>query len=416
MIDAFEVDGSSGFIKHAARALGLGIYFATAIAVVAPRAAQAQAIVNPYVDARYEYDSNVFRAPNSEAIFIANGDPKLSDSDLRYMAGLDAAYLWSDQKFTAKVEGRRFEYDHYGDLDHSEYLADLAMNWKLTSLLDGLLEARQEHAMAPFYLGNSTQLTINTDRNIGGKLNLHFSPDWRLEAGVLSHVLDSPLQNFPDFVERDVTSHLGLVNVGISHLEYGIAFDRIDGRFENAVNVGPYTQNNTSLTVKYTLSALTTFNAAAGYTKRDQTSNGGNVSGFTGDLRYTRQLTAKTSLSLDVSRVVNSYAAAAASEVDTTATAIVNWQATYRIGVALNLGYIHSDFVGQAIPGSNDNGRIDHSPTESLNVTYQVLRRLLLRGYLTKQSRSSNIEEFNFSDTLIGLEAKYTFGRPPTTP
>ena len=126
-------------------------------------------------------------------------------------------------------------------------------------------------------------------------------------------------------------------------------------------------------------------------------------------MRYTRQLTPKTSVSFDVSRAVNSYLAAAASEIDTIATATANWQATYRVGVALSYSYVHSNFVGQAIPGANDNGRIDRSPLASLNVTYQILRRLQLHGYLSKQSRTSNVEVFNFSDTLIGLEAKYTF-------
>jgi hypothetical protein len=92
----------------------------------------------------------------------------------------------------------------------------------------------------------------------------------------------------------------------------------------------------------------------------------------------------------------------------------VNWQATYRIGVGLAASYVDSDFIGQEIPGSNeDNGRIDHSPTGSLNLTYQILRRLQLHGYFTKQTRSSNVAEFNFHDTLAGIEAKYTFGKLP---
>ena len=230
MIEACEFDGSCGF-ENFARRRAFGLALLLVIAVAAPRGAQGQATFNPYVDARYEHDSNVFRAPNSEALVLAIGDPKLSDSDLRSLIGVDGTYLWSGQKLTAKLEGRRFDYSHYGMLDHDEYLADIALNWKLTSLLDGLVEARQEHAMAPFYLGNSTQLTLNTDRDIGGKANLNFNPDWRLEGGLLFHKLDSPLQNFPDFVERDTTTHLGLVNVSVSHLEYGIGFDRIEGRF-----------------------------------------------------------------------------------------------------------------------------------------------------------------------------------------
>ena len=58
--------------------------------------------------------------------------------------GMDGTYLWSQQKLTATLEGRHFDYDHFTELDHNEYLAHVALDWKLTSLLDGILDARQE--------------------------------------------------------------------------------------------------------------------------------------------------------------------------------------------------------------------------------------------------------------------------------
>jgi hypothetical protein len=307
------------------------------------------------------------------------------------------------------LEARRYDYDHYSDLNHNEYLGDIALKWKLTSLLDGTLEAREERLMAPFILGNSTALTIDVDRKISALANLHFSPDWRLEAGVNSHNLKTPLQDFPDFVDRETGTHLALVNTSVTNLNYGIAVDHIAGRYENAPDVGPYSQTTEALTANYTVGALTSLSAALGYTKRTQQSNVDSASGFTGSIGYSRQLTAKTSVNVQLLRAVNSYVAAGSSEIDTSVNAGVTWQATYRIGVSANYAYIHSEFIGQIIPGAVADGRRDTLPNESLNINYQVLRHVKLRAYLNKQSRTSNVELYNFSDTVIGIDAKYSW-------
>src|ERR1700733_5497348 len=386
------------------RQMGWVAVLACAAAVAVPHLAVAQATANPYAGAHYEYDSNVFRVQNSHANLIAIGDPTLADEDLKAVVGADGTYLWSEQKLTATIEGRRYVYDHFSQLDHNEYLADVALKWKTTSLLDGTVEARQEQLMAPFTLGNSTQLTIDVDRKISGGLNLNFNPDWRLESEVYSHNLKSPLQNFPDFVEREVGTQLALLNRSVAHLTYGITVDHISGRFENAPDVGDYNQTDAQLTANFAISALTSFKGALGYTKRDQVAD--SLSAVTGMLGYTRQLTAKTNLTVNVTRAVNSYVAAGGSELDTSATLGLNWQATYKILVAISGGYTHSTFIGQFVPGSLTVGRADNLPTGSFNVNYQIFRRALLKAYVQRQSRSSNIDIYEFGDTIVGIEAR----------
>jgi Putative beta-barrel porin 2 len=384
-----------------------GLLLGLAAACAAPHPAFAQVTFNPYADAHYEYDSNVFRVQNSQANLIAIGDPTLADKDLRGVIGAEGTYRWSEQKLTATVEGRRTIYDHFSDLDHNEYLADVALDWKTTSLLDGIFEARQEQLMAPFANGNSTQLTVDVDRKISETLNLNVNPDWRVEAGVYSHNLKAPLQDFPDFVERETGTQLALVNRSIAHLAYGISVDHISGRYENAPDVGSYNQTDAQFTANYTISALSTFKGAVGYTKRSQT--GDSVSGITGLIGYTRQLTAKTSITLNAARAVNSYVAAGGSEIDTGGTVMVSWQATYRINVELTGGYIHSSYVGEFVPGSPGSvtaGRVDKSPQGALNVNYQILRHLKLHGYVSYQSRSSDLDFYNYKDTTVGIEAR----------
>jgi hypothetical protein len=52
------------------------------------------------------------------------------------------------------------------------------------------------------------------------------------------------------------------------------------------------------------------------------------------------------------------------------------------------------------------NGRADTLPTGALGLNYQIFRHAILKAYLQKQSRSSNIDVYNFSDTTVGVEAR----------
>jgi len=74
--------------------------------------------------------------------------------------------------------------------------------------------------------------------------------------------------------------------------------------------------------------------------------------------------------------------------------------------VAINGGYTHSTFAGQFVPGSLTAGRTDNLPTGSLNINYQIFRHTLLKAYLQRQSRSSNIDIYQFGDTIVGIEAR----------
>jgi hypothetical protein len=374
-------------------------------------AAMAQSMANPYASASVEYDSNVHRLPNSQAAQTYYGDPTLADWDTKIIAGIEDTYLWGQQKFIGKVEARRFQYNHFTDLDHFEYLADLALNWKLSRLFDGLLEFHDERFAAPFVNNNSTTLEVNTDRNIVGNVKYNFTRDWRLDAGVNFHTLSTPLQLYPDYAQHETGSHLGISYLGVANLSYGIAYDHLSGNFSYAPDVGPYSQSSGSFKVNYVLSGLDSLNGAIGYSRRNQTvgnqigNDNGSVSAVTGSLGYTRQLTGKTSFWLQVVRAINSYAAAGGSEVDTSATMGLSWQATYRLNVSASGGYMRSTFAGQVIPGSTATGRYDHSPSGGLNITYDVLRRLRIKAFFVRQSRSSNYELYSFGDTFAGIQA-----------
>jgi hypothetical protein len=386
--------------------LGAGWMFmaSAAFSQVLPAGPPTTSSFVPYGGLQYLYDSNVYRTQNSQAAFAISGDPTLADSSLRYLVGVDGTYLWSRQILTGNVQFAHQYYDHFTQLDHSEYQGNLHLDWKFLANFDGMAEFGETHAQAPFADRNAKGLTINTNRYIGEKFNVSIGPNWRLETGAQFRNLDAPIQNYPDFVERDVTETFALKYIGLGALTYGVQYTRLDGKFENAPDTGPYHQNSINATANYAVTALSTFTGALGYTKRDQAANLGSVSGYTGAFAYRRQLTPKTGIFIELTRNVNSYVAAGGSELDTAAAAGVNWQATYKLAFTANVQYMHSTFFGQAIPGSEATGRVDKLPGAGLVATYQIARRVLVRGHATYAKRESNVPDVTFSDSLIGVD------------
>jgi hypothetical protein len=373
-----------------------------------------QSLFLPYGSAQYEYNNNVFDLPNSSAAYLANGDPRLGDSDLKTVAGAEEDYVWGRQRFYATEEARYFEYDHFSYLDHYEYQLKLDLDWKLFSMLDGTLLGTLQRYMAPFANRNTvTQLEIDIDRNAIAKVNLGISPEWRLETSLDYHNLDAPIQDYPEYGLSETTEHIALKYLGLSKFTYGLSVDYLQGRFRNAPIDGTYTQTVLDLTATYAATGLSSFNGAIGHTERDQGENQGNVSAVTGELGYTRKLSGKTSITVDYLRGVNSYISAGGSEVDSTFSLNVNYQPTFITGITLSVQDTRSNFDGQTIVGSDALGRKDKVFGGSVKINYQVLRWLLIEPYATYQRRSSNDDFFNFSDTIIGVQVLAKMPAPP---
>jgi hypothetical protein len=384
------------------------------LTIFASAAAHAQTTFLPYVSTQYEHNNNVFYLPNSAAAIANNGDPTLGDSNLRTVAGTDINFLWDRQRFYSTLEARYIDYDHFGYLSHSEYMAKAGLDWKLLSAYDGTFLGSIERIMAQFAQRDTqTQLAVDLDRHAIAKFNYRITPDWRLETNVDYHDLDSPIQGFTAYGLTETTGHAALKYAGFSNFTYGFSAEYIDGKYRNAPTPGTYNQTNLDLTMAYTASGLSSFNGAIGHSQRDQGQNQGNVSALTGELGYIRRLSGKSSIHVDLLRAVNSYIGAGGSEIDSTASVQLSYQPTFKTGMTFGYQYIWSKFVGQTIPGSDVLGRKDRTPDATFKVSYQALRWLLIQPYASYQRRTSNEQFFNFSSSIIGIEFLAKMPAPP---
>jgi hypothetical protein len=367
-------------------------------------------LFDPYAGVLVEHDSNLFAVGPGFVVDDPHGVPRLADTLTTYRVGTEFNYLFDLQHLYATLEGRKVEYDHFTDLNHSEYLINIGLAWKLTSRFDGVFDARREKKIIAFGDADTTSLQIQTDQVIKGTFNVAVTPEWRLETQASLHTLDYPIAQSPDFRLQEEIEGVGIKYVGIANLAYGLEALHVDGRYLGIADAfdleqNPnYKQNTYQFALKYKIQQVTQMNAAIGYTDRSVEGSSSSVSGVTGLLGYSRQLTGKTSVYAQVQRQIASYVTAGSSEIDLGALVGAYWQATPKLGVAMNYQHVHSNFEGETLVDALTVGRKDTSSFSTIEVKYRPLRWLTIRPYIKRQVRESSIEQFTYNDTMVGIE------------
>lgn len=407
-------------MRHKFRFAALALFLSLAAPAMSQQQVQVlQSGILPYAGETYEHNNNVFYLPNSTLAVAGNGDPQLSDSLFKSVGGADINYLFDRQRLFATLEGRYFDYAHFKYLDHSEYLANGGLDWKLLDLFDGLVYGKIERSMASFDMRNSnTSLTLDMDRRAGVNFNIQLMPEWRLETGAEYHDLTAPIIDFPDYGLEEETAKAALRYGGVANLTYGVQVDYTHGEFRNAPQAGSYSQEDADFTMSYKATGLSSFIGSVGYSRRDQGAGQGVTSGISGDIAYTRVLTGLTTINAELTRAINSYIASGGSQLETTAAIKLNFQPTYKTGMTLGFQYVWSKFNGETInaatnPGADVAGQSYHSPQATFKLNYQALRWLLIQPYATYSRRSSDLLVLNYTGTIVGIEILAK--RPPVT-
>jgi hypothetical protein len=360
---------------------------------------------SPYVNETFEYNSNVFALPNSAAAVAFNGDPQLSDKDLKTVLGFTETYNFDREQLYMKLEARHVNYDHFTDLDHYEYFGTAGLNWKLLSEFSGTLEASLQKQMAPFEVRDTgTQLSIDVDRNIIANAKYQVAPQWVLEGGVDFHNEKAPVLNFADYTLTESIGHFAVKYVGFAYLTYGLLATYSTGKYQNApVTDASYIERDIDFTLAYRASSLSSFQGEVGRTQRDLGDNQGELSAVTGKLGYTRT-TGKTILSVQFTRDAHDYIGAGGSELDTLGMVSVTYQATYRTGFTVSAQDLGQKFFGQTLPQNFSVGRKDKTPSATFRLNWQATRWVLVQPYASYVHRTSNLDAFEYTGTIAGVE------------
>ncbi len=386
------------------------------LAALAPSAVLAQTHFTPYANGTYEYDTNFFALANGVPEPQGSSGPTRAVGFETYNAGFESAYDWGLQEFFANAEGRRVDYADFSELNHNEYTLDGGLRWKLASVLDGVFEYDRARTQVSYLLFNATaisytQLYLQVQSVGNANINLQLSPEWRLETQGKINELDSPRPGYPNLTVQEDSVTEGLKYVGFANLSAGLVAGYLDGRFTSGefLVTPKYRQYSGSLAADYSLSGLSLFHGAVGYTNRDL-EQAGKVSALTGVISYERDLTAKTSVNVTLIRALNIYVTAAAPEIDTSAEFDALWKPTAKIGVSVGYQYMHSSIGATDIIDVVAPARTDRLQTPNLQVKYQALDWLSLRPYMQYRSRQSSFTVYSFSGVQYGIELEARFG------
>jgi hypothetical protein len=281
-------------------------------------------------------------------------------------------------------------------------------------MVDGQVEYRHEQRMVQFQdLAAATQLILETENNATASVNVAVSPEWRWENLAKDHSLDSPRADVPGLSLREDSITEGLKYLGVANLTAGMQAQYLEGRYNHdpLAQDPNYHQISASVTSTYLISGLTNFTGVLGYTHRSDPTDSG-VGGGTGSIEYRHNVTAKTSIDVQLARAIQSYLTTGGNEIDTSAAATVNYQATYKILVRGTYSYTLSKFPNTP-EGAITIDRTDHFQAANVDLTYQVLHWLSIRPYVRYQSRHSNDAIYGFNANAIGVEVLVK--QPPPT-
>jgi hypothetical protein len=368
--------------------------------------ARAQLAVIASGTAQYEYNSNVFDLSRGQPLPLGFSGTGFGDSSFTESGRVDSSYQLGAQRFFATIEGSDAQYDRFSNLNHTAYLFDGAWDWKAADIWDGIIDVSRARSMVSFFNLLGPERVIQTDQRETGKAGLQFTPDWRAEVTGLTHKTDQPQEDAPNLSLSESSGEAAFKYLGVAGVAAGLNATYLTGKFDgsNELFEAPsYVQRSTGLTVTDDISGLSMLRADVGYTRRSSANASDNVSGVTGEFDYKRTLTGKTSAEFSVSRQINVFLTNTGSEIDSIATLIVDWQATYKIGVVVGYNYTYRQLPneGDAPLGSN---RVDQLQFAQLAMTYQPFPWLILKPYFNYQDRTSqHFTAGNFNSSSAGL-------------
>jgi hypothetical protein len=379
--------------------------------------------VTPYATVGVQTDSNVFARPDNQPPFAATGNTELGDTISEYLAGVIVDFGWGLDDLKLDAEGRRFNYSRFTQLDHNDYKFGGNFTWHLGPVVDGSLVYEQSHIMEPLADTFSEQLEQQTDRKATGTARILITPEWRFELQPSWHELDSPLPQYPGFGLHETAGAAALDYLGISKLVAGLRVRYTDGSFHQILGATRYHQTTAELTADYAVTGLSSFTGALGYTLRDSSlvnpadaaiiGNQGGIIGRTsaviGSLGLRRQLSVKTHVTLTLFREVDSYIAGANPEIGTGADLALGWEPDVKFSVALHYRLETQSIQGGLVIANGFVDRTDHPRSAQLEVKYHITRWLTLRPYYSREERTSNFAEANYTSNTVGIDLSARF-------
>lgn len=385
-----------------------------------PISAYAILEITPFVSAKAEHDSNVFRFRNSDDALAQRGERKRDDTLMSYRAGLTSNYTFGLQTFKLDASGGKYEYDRFSELDYEGHDVSGILDWQLGSLLKGSLEASDKRDLQGFEtITDSIDRSMRDETEASLIAKLRLFQDWELRPrGRIARArysLDTTRQQ--DLDEDEVAlalSYLGRASltVGLEGVLTQGEFIRRDEAEEGSVQ--EYDQSTLQLVGRWQPSPASWVDYTLGATKREN--EGLNVdddSAVVGSLGVTRNISEKTSLNANLSRAIFSAQREGESSIVSTGVNVGGlWKATTYI--TLN-GYAYHQwetYQDSSLGDGEIGDREDKVKGVQVSLVYAPRRWINITPAAGWVDRTSDFVNEEYDAFQASLELKLLFPYP----
>jgi exopolysaccharide biosynthesis operon protein EpsL len=376
-------------------------------------------IIQPYVETKLTYDSNLLRLPSNYTPEMSGNKNTTSSFIKQIRAGVATKWQISQQQLILDASINQNWYSTFNELNYTGHELLGKWNWQVGRRLQGELSYNNRLTLGNFQSVNRlvAENLQKTERSVAsGRYELF--PDWFLRAGYTR--VDS---TYPSTALQQNNISEQSKEFGVRYLNrlsnlLGFYVTITDGKYPfrdaNSVFDNAYTRTSYNLEGTWYYSVKTRFKGVIGYTSQDyQHIKSRNFSGITarGDILW--EVTRKSTLLLEAWREISEAGSLNSSFVlnqGARLTPTWRWTETPLIQVELPVSYeqrLSLGAIGDVINGVA--AQQSNTSIIRLNLSYTPTTNIKMTAFAAYEKRNSNYSLSSYQDQSVGLTMKVSF-------
>jgi exopolysaccharide biosynthesis operon protein EpsL len=373
----------------------------------------------------YNHDSNVFRLPDNAAaaaLLVGPGSTK-GDSINTYSAGGNVQWQYGKQALIVDLRADDNRFVNNTQLNNVATQDRVLLNWGIGPQLTGQVGVDYQRQLASFVNATFYVRDIQDVVNYfaGGRYQL--GPHWAVFGGFLGSQTKLSAEQIRGNDSNRKVGDGGVEYYSDAQDSFGADFRYTDATYPNIVFTSAdlfypaYREERIRGFVRYAFTEKTNIDFAAGWLHRDyQSQSVGNFSGptFRGQLQWLP--TDKTAVVAQGWRELHAYLTADTQYfVSTGASVGPRWIPTEKVQISAFGNWEKQDYQGNVIDPTavlNNAQRRDRLLYGTLFVSYQPIRLLSVEASARHEHRTSNLDQFTYTDTLFSIGFTAKFARP----
>jgi exopolysaccharide biosynthesis operon protein EpsL len=372
-----------------------------------------------FVSERIAHDDNLYRLPdNGPGLFDPSGRAVHSNDYLNQASlGVDGRWDIARQVFKLQLQADDNRYSHNDQLNFVGGTGKADWDWQLGNDLSGILGADYSRSLVNYAAERILTKDIVKLTDSYGEARYRLGSRWSVSGNVryseTTHTSD--ILRVDDFHSKNGGFGLqyatpGETVIGLDYRYTDATFPR-SGLLNGLLSDSNYTQNLTSVRLKYGLTGKLTLDAMAGYLDRKYDVNIGED--FSGDVWKASLLwsaTVKTQVTFSAYRQLTAYVDVESDYyVGTGFRVSPSWAPTTKLTFALDLTYEDQDYLRSVIDPFLTADRRDHVKSGQIVATYTPQTAWRFDLTYRREDRHSNRDEFQYNDNLAAAGVRFTF-------